>query len=151
MEDVTKEEEIETTEMNDSIAQTEVTVKVRICVFRDSRVTQIASLQLRGMLQEEDDDSRPATEQTAPHVGDIDNAMSFNQQVYRIGDFVYAEPKERGMEYIIFEIQRLWVNQENQQMMYGNQYYRPSETYHVTTRRFLENVSRTRRRDRGED
>ncbi len=67
--------------------------------------------------------------------------MSYNQQVYRIGDFVYAEPKERGMEWMIFNIQRLWVNQENQQMMYGNQYYRPSETYHLTTRKFLEKVN----------
>ena len=95
------------------------------------------------ILQEDDEDSTSGVGQPATrHVGDVDNAMSFNQQVYRIGDFVYAEPKERGMEWIIFEIQRLWVNQENQQMMYGNQYYRPSETYHVTTRRFLENVSK---------
>lgn len=70
-----------------------------------------------------------------------DNAMSFNQQVYRIGDFVYAEPKERGMEHIILNIQRLWTNQEGQQMMFGCQYFRPNETYHVATRKFLEKVS----------
>jgi protein polybromo-1 len=64
--------------------------------------------------------------------------MSFNQQVYRIGDFVYAEPKERGMDTSIINIERLWTNQEGQQMMYGNYFYRPNETYHVTTRRFLE-------------
>jgi protein polybromo-1 len=67
--------------------------------------------------------------------------MSFNQQVYRVGDFVYAEPKERGMDPSIVNIERLWNNQEGQQMMYGNYYYRPNETYHVTTRRFLEKVS----------
>lgn len=67
--------------------------------------------------------------------------MSFNQQVYRIGDFVYAEPKERGMDTSIVNIERLWTNQEGQQMMYGNYFYRPNETYHVTTRRFLEKVS----------
>ncbi|XP_054285368.1 uncharacterized protein LOC129001948 isoform X2 [Macrosteles quadrilineatus] len=71
-------------------------------------------------------------------VGVADNAPSFNQQVYRIGDFVYAEPKERGMDPILLNIQRLWTNQEGQQMLYGNQYYRPKETYHVTTRTFLE-------------
>jgi hypothetical protein len=67
--------------------------------------------------------------------------MSFNQQVYRVGDFVYAEPKERGMDASIINIERLWTNQEGQQMMYGNYFYRPNETYHVTTRRFLEKVT----------
>ncbi|PSN42113.1 hypothetical protein C0J52_02963 [Blattella germanica] len=66
------------------------------------------------------------------------DSMSFNQQVYRVGDFVYAEPKERGMDTSIINIERLWTNQEGQQMMYGNYFYRPNETYHVTTRRFLE-------------
>ncbi|XP_063225363.1 protein polybromo-1 isoform X23 [Bacillus rossius redtenbacheri] len=66
------------------------------------------------------------------------DSMSFNQQVYRVGDFVYVEPKERGMESSIIHIERLWTNQEGQQMMYGNVLFRPNETYHVTTRKFLE-------------
>ncbi|XP_075218433.1 protein polybromo isoform X4 [Lycorma delicatula] len=70
--------------------------------------------------------------------GTADNALSYNQQVYRIGDFVYAEAKERGMEPILLNIQRLWTSSESQQMLYGNQFYRPRETYHVTTRKFLE-------------
>nr|CAD7398151.1 unnamed protein product [Timema cristinae] len=65
-------------------------------------------------------------------------SMSFNQQVYHVSDFVYAEPKERGMEPSIIHIERLWNNQEGQQMMYGNVFFRPNETYHVTTRKFLE-------------
>lgn len=73
-------------------------------------------------------------------MGTADNALSYNQQVYRIGDFVYAESKERGMEPILLNIQRLWTNQEGQQMLYGNQFYRPRETYHVATRKFLEKV-----------
>lgn len=75
---------------------------------------------------------------SGPVVGTADNALSYNQQVYRIGDFVYAESKERGMEPILLNIQRLWTNQEGQQMLYGNQFYRPRETYHVATRKFLE-------------
>ncbi|XP_073978285.1 protein polybromo isoform X2 [Rhodnius prolixus] len=75
---------------------------------------------------------------TGSLAGTADNALSYNQQVYRIGDFVYAEGKERGMEPIILNIQRLWTNQEGGQMLYGNQYYRPNETYHVTTRKFLQ-------------
>ncbi|KAL1139328.1 hypothetical protein AAG570_006314 [Ranatra chinensis] len=89
---------------------------------------------------EEEQDTKPVfkEEPNSGMVGIADNALSFNQQVYRIGDFVYAEGKERGMDPIILNIQRLWTNQEGQQMLYGNQYYRPNETYHVTTRKFLE-------------
>lgn len=42
---------------------------------------------------------------------------------------------------MILNIQRLWTNQESQQMLYGNHFYRPSETYHLSTRKFLEKVS----------
>lgn len=41
---------------------------------------------------------------------------------------------------MILNIQRLWTNQESQQMLYGNHFYRPSETYHLSTRKFLEKV-----------
>lgn len=64
--------------------------------------------------------------------------MSFNQEVYRAGDFVYIEPTERGMEYSVVLIERLWTNGEGQQMLYGNLFYRPSETYHVASRKFLD-------------
>ncbi|XP_023290298.1 protein polybromo-1 isoform X3 [Orussus abietinus] len=65
-------------------------------------------------------------------------SMSFNQEVYRAGDFAYIEPTERGMEYSVVLIERLWTNAEGQQMLYGNLFYRPSETYHVASRKFLD-------------
>lgn len=68
------------------------------------------------------------------------NEMSFNQQLYRVGEFVYLEPKERGLEPHIILIERLWRNQDNEQMLFGNYFYRPNETYHLTTRKFLEKV-----------
>ncbi|OXU25338.1 hypothetical protein TSAR_015577 [Trichomalopsis sarcophagae] len=64
--------------------------------------------------------------------------MSFNQETYRAGDFAYIEPTERGMETSIVLIERLWTNAEGQQMLYGNLFYRPSETYHVASRKFLD-------------
>ncbi|KAL1454034.1 hypothetical protein WDU94_010329 [Cyamophila willieti] len=91
--------------------------------------------------EEEDDEEegeggekKPKT----PSVGVADNAMSFNQQVYRIGDFIYAESKEKGQEPYIVSIERLWTNTEGTPMMYGNHYFRPDETFHVATRKFLE-------------
>ncbi|XP_008204836.3 protein polybromo-1 isoform X2 [Nasonia vitripennis] len=64
--------------------------------------------------------------------------MSFNQETYRAGDFAYIEPTERGMDTSIVLIERLWTNAEGQQMLYGNLFYRPSETYHVASRKFLD-------------
>lgn len=87
------------------------------------------------MFQEQEESSPPLIAGTA------DDSVCVNQQVYRVGDFVYAEPKERGQELMILNIQRLWTNQESQQMLYGNHFYRPSETYHLSTRKFLEKVS----------
>ncbi|KAI5726180.1 hypothetical protein M8J77_024956 [Diaphorina citri] len=84
--------------------------------------------------EEEGKEKKPAT----PSVGVADNAMSFNQQVYRIGDFIYSESKDKGQEPYIVSIERLWTNNEGQPMMYGNQYFRPDETFHVATRKFLE-------------
>ncbi|RLU27258.1 hypothetical protein DMN91_001059 [Ooceraea biroi] len=69
---------------------------------------------------------------------DNGGSMSFNQEVYRAGDFAYIEPIERGMEYSVVLIERLWTNAESQQMLYGNLFYRPSETYHVASRKFLD-------------
>ncbi|XP_028520527.1 protein polybromo-1 isoform X2 [Apis cerana] len=69
---------------------------------------------------------------------DSGGSMSFNQEIYRAGDFAYIEPTERGMEYSVVLIERLWTNAEGQQMLYGNLFYRPSETYHVASRKFLD-------------
>ncbi|XP_074113520.1 protein polybromo isoform X2 [Cotesia typhae] len=65
-------------------------------------------------------------------------AMSFNQEIYRNGDFAYIEPVERGMEPSVVLIEKLWTNSEGIQMLYGNLFYRPSETYHVASRKFID-------------
>lgn len=38
----------------------------------------------------------------------------------------------------VIYIERLWTNNEDIKMMYGNIFLRPFETYHVTSRKFLE-------------
>ncbi|KAK0181294.1 hypothetical protein PV327_003587 [Microctonus hyperodae] len=74
----------------------------------------------------------------ATKINENGGSMSFNQEIYRAGDFAYVEPTERGMEYSVVLIERLWTNSEGQQMLYGNLFYRPSETYHVASRKFLD-------------
>lgn len=85
--------------------------------------------------KEQEDNSPPII------AGTTDDSVCVNHLVYRVGDFVYAEAPERGQELMILNIQRLWTDQNSQQMLYGNHFYRPSETYHLSTRKFLEKVS----------
>lgn len=63
--------------------------------------------------------------------------MTIDQRVYSPGEFVYYESAERKVPGVL-HIERLWTNEENVQMVYGCLFLRPHETYHVTTRRFLE-------------
>ncbi|XP_034240054.1 protein polybromo-1 isoform X2 [Thrips palmi] len=90
--------------------------------------------------EEDLDTSRTADESKPTENGDtaVDSGMEHNKQVYRTGDFVYVEPKERGMDLSILGIERMWTDESGKQMIYGNFYYRPNETYHVATRKFLE-------------
>jgi protein polybromo-1 len=64
--------------------------------------------------------------------------MSFNQETYRVGDLVYVEATERNMENHVIE--RLWTANDGQEMFLGNWFCRPNETFHLASRKFLEQV-----------
>ncbi|XP_046634801.1 protein polybromo-1-like isoform X2 [Daphnia pulicaria] len=64
--------------------------------------------------------------------------MSFNQETYRVGDLVYVEATERNMENHVYLIERLWTANDGQQMFLGNWFCRPNETFHLASRKFLE-------------
>lgn len=64
-------------------------------------------------------------------------SMTIDQKVYSPGDFVYFESPDQKIPGVAY-IERLWTNQDGVKMMYGNLFLRPHETYHVTTRKFLE-------------
>ncbi|XP_031335236.1 protein polybromo-1 isoform X3 [Photinus pyralis] len=68
----------------------------------------------------------------------VGDSMTVNQQTFKVGEYVYMDSKEKGVDPHILFIERLWTNNEGQKMLYGNYYLRPIETYHVTTRKFLE-------------
>lgn len=44
----------------------------------------------------------------------------------------------QNCEYPILHIERLWTNSEGRQMVYGCNYYRPAETFHLPNRKFFE-------------
>uniref|UniRef100_A0A5S6Q9E8 Protein polybromo-1 n=1 Tax=Trichuris muris TaxID=70415 RepID=A0A5S6Q9E8_TRIMR len=59
--------------------------------------------------------------------------------VYNIGDFVYVRPTEAGTEPHIMCLKRIWETGESGEVLaYGNWFYRPSDTFHLATRKFLD-------------
>ncbi|XP_068598056.1 protein polybromo-1-like [Brachionichthys hirsutus] len=63
---------------------------------------------------------------------------SFENGVYNVGDFVYVEPSEPNLKPHIVCIERLWEDERGEKWLYGCWFYRPSETFHLATRKFLE-------------
>uniref|UniRef100_A0AAR2J535 Protein polybromo-1 n=1 Tax=Pygocentrus nattereri TaxID=42514 RepID=A0AAR2J535_PYGNA len=63
---------------------------------------------------------------------------SFENSTYSIGDCVYVQPTEANLQPHIVCIEKLWKDEAGEQWMYGCWFYRPGETFHVATRKFLE-------------
>ncbi|XP_059081440.1 protein polybromo-1-like isoform X3 [Tigriopus californicus] len=93
--------------------------------------------QKRGTELPEDENSRDVKEE---HDQDASTStVTFNEQDYHVGEFVYVEGPDKSSEPYIYVIENIFTNKEGQQMMYGNQFFRPVETFHVSSRKFLEN------------
>ncbi|XP_034536611.1 polybromo 1, like isoform X2 [Notolabrus celidotus] len=63
---------------------------------------------------------------------------SFENHTYHVGEFVYVEPSEPNLKPHIVCIERLWEDEAGGKWLYGCWFYRPSETFHLATRKFLE-------------
>ncbi|KAK9878876.1 hypothetical protein WA026_003705 [Henosepilachna vigintioctopunctata] len=105
-------------------------------------LSAVESLKQMKLLQEsleEETETRSSDDSIIKETTNINvgESMICNQQTFKVGEFVYMDAKEKGCEPHILLIERLWSN-NGQQMLYGNYYLRPAETYHLTTRKFLE-------------
>ncbi|XP_046358129.1 protein polybromo-1-like isoform X6 [Haliotis rufescens] len=87
------------------------------------------------------------TEDRAMDQADLsENSVKVKDQVYTVGDFVYVEPRSfacgtfREPELLphIMLIEKFITDSNGSQMMQGNWFYRPNETFHLATRKFLE-------------
>ncbi|XP_046573937.1 protein polybromo-1-like isoform X7 [Haliotis rubra] len=87
------------------------------------------------------------TEDRAMDQADLsENSVKVKDQVYTVGDFVYVEPRSfacgtfREPELLphIMLIEKFITDSNGTQMMQGNWFYRPNETFHLATRKFLE-------------
>uniref|UniRef100_A0A3Q3G5U8 Protein polybromo-1 n=1 Tax=Labrus bergylta TaxID=56723 RepID=A0A3Q3G5U8_9LABR len=63
---------------------------------------------------------------------------SFENCTYHVGEFVYVEPSEPNLKPHIVCIERLWEDKAGEKWLHGCWFYRPSETFHLATRKFLE-------------
>ncbi|XP_041944368.1 protein polybromo-1 isoform X5 [Alosa sapidissima] len=63
---------------------------------------------------------------------------SFKDNMYHVGDYVYVEPAEQSLQPHIVCIERLWQDDAGEKWLYGCWFYRPNETFHLATRKFLE-------------
>ncbi|XP_078065917.1 protein polybromo-1 isoform X10 [Mustelus asterias] len=63
---------------------------------------------------------------------------SFKDNMYHVGDYVYVEPAEPNLLPHIVCIERLWQDDTGEKWLYGCWFYRPNETFHLATRKFLE-------------
>ncbi|KAG7478017.1 hypothetical protein MATL_G00075940 [Megalops atlanticus] len=63
---------------------------------------------------------------------------SFKDNMYHVGDYVYVEPAEQNLQPHIVCIERLWQDDAGEKWLYGCWFYRPNETFHLATRKFLE-------------
>ncbi|KAM8916386.1 protein polybromo-1-like isoform 4-T4 [Spinachia spinachia] len=63
---------------------------------------------------------------------------SFKDSMYHVGDYVYVEPAEPNLQPHIIYIERLWQDNTGEKWLYGCWFYRPNETFHLATRKFLE-------------
>lgn len=86
------------------------------------------------MAQEEQDQEDKEEDDTALMQGE---SMTIDQKVFSPGDFVYFQMPEHKIPSFAY-IERLWTTADNVKMMHGAVFLRPHETYHVTTRKFLE-------------
>uniref|UniRef100_L7M5U2 Protein polybromo-1 n=1 Tax=Rhipicephalus pulchellus TaxID=72859 RepID=L7M5U2_RHIPC len=66
------------------------------------------------------------------------DSMEHKGIVIHVGDFVYIEPSEKGMQPHITNVDRLWRDKSGEQWLYGCWFYRPNETFHLASRKFLQ-------------
>ncbi|XP_050071775.1 protein polybromo-1 [Anopheles maculipalpis] len=92
----------------------------------------VESLRQSKLLQEEETDTDNDAVQASQG-----ESMTIDQKVFSPGDFVYIDLPENKIPGIMY-IERLWTTADNIKMMNGLLLLRPHETFHVQTRKFME-------------
>ena len=87
--------------------------------------------------------SKTPTGKKQEQQGDSDltylDKVTVGSEDYCSGDMVYVQAKEALMNSHIVVVEKLWRDKDGELFIFGNWFYRPSETFHVATRKFLQN------------
>ncbi|XP_071136797.1 protein polybromo-1-like isoform X10 [Mytilus edulis] len=81
---------------------------------------------------------RESEERQLQNTVSSEDFFKYKEQTFHIGDTVYIEPREEVQEPHILCIEKLFVDSAGVQTLYGFWFYRPNETFHSATRKFLE-------------
>ncbi|XP_011198605.2 protein polybromo-1 [Bactrocera dorsalis] len=100
----------------------------------ENLLAEVEVMRQQKVAQEDQDQEDKDDLDTAAMQGE---SMTINQKVFSPGDFVYFQLPENKIPSIAY-IERLWTTADNVKWMHGSVFLRPHETYHVTTRKFLE-------------
>ncbi|CAF1185958.1 unnamed protein product [Rotaria magnacalcarata] len=65
-----------------------------------------------------------------------ESSLVFKGETFYVGDFVYIEPNDEKSEPSIICIES-FEHTDNEDYFNGSQFYRPNETYHIATKKFL--------------
>ncbi|XP_047146441.1 protein polybromo-1 isoform X1 [Hydra vulgaris] len=66
------------------------------------------------------------------------NSIVFNGINYSVGDFVYMSTDENNRPPHIVSIEKIWKQENGLEGLYGNWYFRPEDTFHLASRKFME-------------
>ncbi|CAH2096950.1 unnamed protein product [Euphydryas editha] len=100
---------------------------------RDTIATSVELVKQCKLLQENDDE-----DETRSSTDESMTGAAPPQSQYGKGDFVYVPGEKNIKEPSVVQIQRLWTNSDGVPMIYANVYFRPPDTFHVRTRKFLQ-------------
>uniref|UniRef100_A0AAY4CCS3 Protein polybromo-1 n=1 Tax=Denticeps clupeoides TaxID=299321 RepID=A0AAY4CCS3_9TELE len=89
-------------------------------------------------LKKEEEKKEEKTEDPAGPQSSYSQDCSFEDSTYSLGDYVYIQPSEPNLQPHIVCIERLWQDETGEKWLYGCWFYRPAETFHLATRKFLE-------------
>lgn len=87
-----------------------------------------------------EDAKQQATQQTQVPVSDdaCQQEMTYREFQIHVGDFVLVEPREEKLQPHVVCVEKLYKDDSGEQWLFGTWFYRPEETFHTATRKFLE-------------
>lgn len=111
--------------------------------YTEKHLQSALEAEKRDKLPKEQDDEKKKIPETEEKISSdmeagSESSMKYRDQMYNIGDFVYVEPREKGLEAHVMCIEKLFHDNTGSPALHGNWFYRPNETFHLATRKFLE-------------